>query len=50
MCQIEKDKNYDSYLNMPQLQKLGIVGRLDEWTSAAHDLLNNTNESDGPGY
>jgi HD-like signal output (HDOD) protein len=50
MCQIEKDKNYDSYLNMPQLQKLGIVGRLDEWTSAAHDLLNNTNGSDGPGY
>jgi hypothetical protein len=46
MCQIEKDKKYDPYLNLPHLQKLGLVGRLDEWACAAHNLLSNTNEPD----
>jgi HD-like signal output (HDOD) protein len=40
MCQIEKDKNYASYLDMPYLQKLGLTDRLDEWNITTHDLLN----------
>jgi HD-like signal output (HDOD) protein len=43
MCQIEKDKNYASYLDMSYLQKLGLLGRLDDWVLATHDLLKNAN-------
>ncbi len=43
MCQIEKDTNYGSYLNISYLQKLSLVDHLGEWTALAHDLLCNTN-------
>jgi HD-like signal output (HDOD) protein len=43
MCQIKKDKNYALYLDMPYLQKMGLVSRLDEWDSAACDLLSHAN-------
>jgi HD-like signal output (HDOD) protein len=41
MCQVEADKNYVAHLNLPYLQKLGLIERLDEWTLATRDLLNN---------
>ena len=41
MCQVEAYKNYVAYLNLPYLQKLGLIERLDEWTIATRDLLNN---------
>jgi HD-like signal output (HDOD) protein len=43
MCQIEKKKDYVSFLDMPCLQRLGLVDRLDEWTGTTLNLLNNTN-------
>jgi HD-like signal output (HDOD) protein len=42
MCQLEKATNYASYLNMPYLQRLGLVDRLDQWALKACDLLCNT--------
>ncbi len=43
MCQLEKDKKYANYLDMPYLEKLGLVNRLDEWVSMTSDMLNNSN-------
>jgi HD-like signal output (HDOD) protein/CheY-like chemotaxis protein len=41
-CQIERNNNYAPYLDMPYLQKLGLVEHLDEWGIVASDLLNST--------
>jgi len=43
MCQIEKNKQYASYLNLSYLQKLGLVNQLDDWTTLANGLLCNAN-------
>lgn len=45
MCQLENDKNYEPYLNMSYVQKLGLVHRLDEWTTAAKNLLSNASRA-----
>jgi HD-like signal output (HDOD) protein/ActR/RegA family two-component response regulator len=43
MCQNNENGNYVAYLDLPYLQKLELVDRLDEWVSTANNLLNNIN-------
>jgi HD-like signal output (HDOD) protein len=47
MCQAEKDQNFAAYLDMPYLQKLCLVDRLDEWVLMTRDLLENSHSPDG---
>jgi putative nucleotidyltransferase with HDIG domain len=39
MWQIEKDINYNAYLDMNYLEKVGVVDRLDEWTYLVRELI-----------
>jgi len=39
MCQNEKTDSFAEYLDMPYLQKLGLVNRLDEWVSLTRNFL-----------
>jgi len=41
MCQIEKDVIYNAYLDIQYLQNLGMVERLDEWTTMTRELIKN---------
>ena len=42
MCELEADKLYTPYLNLPYLQKSGLIGYLDDWTLKARDVLQKT--------
>jgi HD-like signal output (HDOD) protein len=42
-CQSRNRKNYALYLDMPYLEKLGLVERLGEWVSLTHEILNQPN-------
>jgi putative nucleotidyltransferase with HDIG domain len=44
MCRFEKDLVYGTYLDLQYLEKLSLLSRLDEWTSMARDLMNNSEE------
>jgi HD-like signal output (HDOD) protein/ActR/RegA family two-component response regulator len=46
MCQTEKGQNFAAYLDIPYLQKLCLVDRLDEWVLMTHDLLENSHSPD----
>ena len=39
MCQDQKEETPSAYLDMPYLQKLGLVSYLDDWISITHNLL-----------
>jgi HD-like signal output (HDOD) protein len=40
ICHDEKVENHASYLDLPYLESLGLVNRLEEWESQARSLLN----------
>lgn len=40
ICQDEKVENHIAYLDVPYLQKLGLINRLEEWELLTRSLLN----------
>jgi HD-like signal output (HDOD) protein len=50
MCQDEREDKRTAYFDMPYLEKLGLVNRLDEWVSLTHKLMNSMNRSDNLGF
>jgi len=43
MCQVEKETQYGPYLDVHYLERVGVLNRLDEWTSTARGLIEKVN-------